>query len=598
MGNIIHLLPDHVANQIAAGEVVQRPASVVKELLENAIDAGATSVELVVKDAGKTLIQVIDNGKGMTAADLRMAFERHATSKISKAEDLFDLHTMGFRGEALASIAAVAQVEAKTRLKSEDLGHELHVAAGKVELEQPTSCKAGTQFKVKNLFFNLPARRNFLKSDTIELRHITDEFQHVALAHPEVDFKMEHNGQVLFELKSGGFRQRIVGIMGNRYNEKLVPVREETPYLILEGFIGKPEFAKKMRGEQFTFANLRYIRSQFLHHAILEAYEDLLPTGHHPSYFLYLQIHPKHIDVNIHPTKTEIKFDDDKAVYGIVRSAIKHALGQFNIAPSLDFERELSFDLPHDPTRPVVAPQIKVDPTYNPFRNSGSAEKKESAAGIDWASVWSAQHTTVDHQEEPASQETIPFTGSENVVFLALGKKYLLTRMGGNLMVFHVRRAHERIHYEHYLRSLDHHAAASQQLLFPQQLPLGSADAQLLKELAPQLHELGFDLEFSPQLAHIQGIPVGLHESEAPLVLQEILEDVKNNRPDFKKAGSEYLAKQLARSAAARNNMPYGQEEMEHLISQLFSCIQPYLGLSGKPIVVNISPEELDKHFA
>lgn len=597
MGNFIRLLPDHVANQIAAGEVVQRPASVVKELLENAIDAGATKIELLVKDAGKTLIQVTDNGRGMGETDLRLAFERHATSKISTAEDLFALHTMGFRGEALASIAAVARVEARSREAEAELGTEFRIAGSNPEHQGPVACAPGTRIAVKNLFFNIPARRNFLKSDQIEMRHIMDEFQHVALARPETAFKLEHNGQVLFDLKEGSYRQRIVAIMGGKYNEKLVPVREETPYLTLEGFVGKPEFAKKMRGEQFTFANLRYIRSQYLHHAVLDAFEGLLPDGHHPSYFLYLNIHPRHIDVNIHPTKTEIKFDDEKAVYGILRSAVKHALGQFNIAPTIDFDRELSFEFRAEPNRPVVPPSIQVDPGYNPFRSStlGSTETKKDPADVDWAEVWKASHTP--EPEIQTQMEVEPEV--QEAVFLRIGKKYLLTKMSEGLVVVHIRRALERIRYEQYLRYLDEQAALSQQLLFPQQLSLSGPDAELVKELLPDMRSLGFDLEWaSPQLLLIQGIPPGVPDGDVPFVLQALLEDVKQNRPDLKNAGAEYLARGLAISAAGGDVAPWSREEMEHLISQLFSCQQPYLGLKGKPIVVNISADELDKHFS
>ena len=400
MSSIIQLLPDHVANQIAAGEVVQRPASVVKELLENAIDAKASDIKLIVKDAGKTLIQVIDNGVGMTITDARLCFERHATSKIRHAEDLFDLHTKGFRGEALASIAAIAHVELKTKQDQEELGHHIIIEGSKFVSQEVAVLPKGTSFLVKNLFFNIPARRNFLKSETVEMRHIVDEFQRVALAHPSIYFTLIHNGSENFNLPSSNFRQRIVNFLGGKTNEKLVPVTEETEIVHISGFVGKPEFAKKSRSEQFFFVNDRFIKSGYLHHAIMNAYDGLLREGNQPSYFLYLKVPPHTIDINIHPTKTEIKFDDEQALYAILRSAVKHSLGQFNVAPILDFERDPNLDTPYDyKNKDSDVPLIQVDANFNPFANekpvkansnsyasSGNYAKKEATSS--WESLY------------------------------------------------------------------------------------------------------------------------------------------------------------------------------------------------------------------
>ena len=375
MSSIIQLLPDHVANQIAAGEVVQRPASVVKELLENAVDARATDIKLIIKDAGKSLVQVIDNGKGMSVTDSRLCFERHATSKIRQAEDLFSLHTKGFRGEALASIAAIAHVEMKTKQEQDELGTHIIIEGSKFVSQEPSVLPKGTSFAVKNLFFNIPARRNFLKSETVEFRHIVDEFQRVALAHPNIYFTMYHNGSEMFNLPNSNFRQRIVNIFSGKTNEKLVPIQEETEIVTIEGFVGKPEFAKKNRGEQFFFVNDRFIKSGYLHHAVMAAYEGLLPNGAQPTYFIYLNVPPNTIDINIHPTKTEIKFDDEHALYAILRSSIKHSLGQFNVSPVLDFDRDPNLDTPYQyQNKTAEYPTIQVDSTYNPFSNSDDNE--------------------------------------------------------------------------------------------------------------------------------------------------------------------------------------------------------------------------------
>ena len=480
MSSIIQLLPDHVANQIAAGEVVQRPASVVKELLENAVDAKATDIKLIIKDAGKSLIQVIDNGVGMSVTDSRLCFERHATSKIRQAEDLFSLHTKGFRGEALASIAAIAHVEMKTKQNQEELGTHIVIEGGKFMSQEPAVLPKGTSFAVKNLFFNIPARRNFLKSENVEQRHIVDEFQRVAMAHPNIHFTMYHNGSEMFNLPISNFRQRIVNIFSGKTNEKLVPVKEETDILSLQGFVGKPEFAKKNRGEQFFFVNDRFIKSGYLHHAVMAAYEGLLKDGSQPSYFLYLTVPPHTIDINIHPTKTEIKFDDEHALYAILRSAIKHSLGQFNVAPVLDFDRDPNLDTPYQyQNKEAEFPTIQVDRSYKPFAEdkpsksfSSSPSYKKPEAQPNWESLYVGL--------KQAGQELADMTFENDAVTSSLfeeneveqevkrtyqiHKKYIVSPIKSGMVIINQNRAHKRVLYEAFLTSMTVHQASSRQL--------------------------------------------------------------------------------------------------------------------------------------
>ncbi|MDX1315577.1 MAG: DNA mismatch repair endonuclease MutL, partial [Eudoraea sp.] len=484
MADIIQLLPDHVANQIAAGEVVQRPASVVKELLENAIDAKATLIKLVVKDGGRTLIQVIDNGTGMSHTDARFCFERHATSKITSADDLFQIETKGFRGEALASIAAIAHVELNTRESEEELGTAIKIEGGTVSSQEFTATPQGTSVSVKHLFYNIPARRNFLKSQQVELRHITDEFHRVALAHPNIEFHYFHNGSELFHLPPASFKKRIVGIFGGKTKEKLVPVSEETEVVKLSGFICKPEFAKKSRGEQFFFVNNRFIKSPYLHHAVVNAFEGLLRADTHPGYFLYLDVDPASIDVNIHPTKTEIKFDDEHTIYAILRSAIKHSLGQFNIAPVLDFEQDQNLDTPYAyREKSALPPRIQVDTGFNPFkedtaqtfRHSGR-ERKVSA---DWEGLYVGLESKMSDQDsfssvqlESEANAPLPmdplYAEAENqLTSFQLRKKYIVTTIKSGMLIIHQGRAHQRILYEKFLKMVTLREAVSQQLLFP-----------------------------------------------------------------------------------------------------------------------------------
>lgn len=614
MADIIRLLPDNVANQIAAGEVVQRPASVVKELLENSVDAGASEIQLVVQESGKTLIQVSDNGKGMTETDARMAFERHATSKIQKAEDIFGIITKGFRGEALASIAAVSKLHMRTRQADSELGTEIKIAANEVEHQDFCNCPQGTSISVRSLFYNIPARRNFLKSNQVELRHIIDEFERVALAHPNVGFRFEHNNNELFHLPASTLRQRIVNIFGKKFNEKLVPVYEETDLLRIEGFVGKPEFAKKTRGEQFFFVNFRYIRNGYLHKAVQKAFEGLLQPDSHPSYFLYLEIDPARIDVNIHPTKTEIKFEDERAIHSIIRTSVKHSLGQYNIAPSLDFERDQQFATPPPPSdRPIEAPGVYVDPSFNPFQKkekpSGSAQgqwssqptyqdkRPTSKESEEWESLLSQIPEIPDVDQQ---QESLLSTDGEMVQqrYLQIGKKYLLKTHGEGLMLIHQGRAHQRVLYEKIMASLQNQQVASQQLLFPQQVNFNSSDYPIILELIPSLRAMGFDLdEFGQNEIVVHGIPLFLEDPSLSDLLHQIIENNKDFQSSSKDDLSEKMARKMAKLAALKVGTVIEQKAMAHLVDELFACSSPYHSPDGKPTIINLALGDLDKTF-
>lgn len=625
MPDIIKLLPDSVANQIAAGEVIQRPASVVKELLENAIDAGANHIQLILKDAGKTLIQVIDNGSGMSETDARMSLERHATSKITNAQDLFALRTMGFRGEALASIVAIAQMELKTRQPNSELGILIDAEGSKVVRNEPCQMPEGTSIAVKNLFYNVPARRKFLKSNPVETRHIIDEFQRVALINPEIGFSMHHNGNEVFHVEQGGFRQRIVSIFGKNYNQRLVPVEVETNIVRIEGFIGKPEAAKKTRGEQFFFVNGRFIKSNYHHHAVLAAYEELIPKNHHPSYFLQIETDPGSIDINIHPTKTEVKFEDEKAVYAIIRSTVKQSLGKYNIAPSLDFEQENSFNVPlYREGKPIEAPTIKVDTAFNPFdskpANAPSAQPPKPSVlqqnnRENWQKLFDAEpaeqpETFVGFNDESQAvegkqlissdwdQNDLEPTQPKDRLTYQLHHKYILTHIKSGLMVIHQQFAHERVLYEKYRRALAHKPGSSQQLLFPQTLEFPPTDAALVHELLPDLKALGFDLEDFGQHAFIlRGIPTHASGLEPKELVEGMLEHFKDHQSELKSASQDNLARALARNTAIRTGKKLASREMENLIDELFACEMPYSSPYGKTTLTTISLDDLEERF-
>ncbi|MFI0426648.1 MAG: DNA mismatch repair endonuclease MutL [Flavobacterium sp.] len=613
--SIIQLLPDHVANQIAAGEVVQRPASVVKELLENAVDAKASEIKLIVKEAGKTLVQVIDNGLGMNTTDARLCFERHATSKIRHAEDLFDLHTKGFRGEALASIAAIAHVEMKTKQDQEELGNLIIIEGSKLIKQDIAVLPKGTSFAVKNLFFNIPARRNFLKSETVEFRHVMDEFQRVAMAHPSISFTLIHNGSELYNLPSSNYRQRIVNIFGGKTNEKLVPVSEETELINITGFVGKPEFAKKSRGEQFFFVNDRYIKSAYLHHAIMSAYDGLLKEGNQPSYFLYLQVPPHTIDINIHPTKTEIKFDDEQSIYAILRSAVKHSLGQFNVAPVLDFERDANLDTPYQYKDKVADfPTIQVDSGFNPFATDKPAKalasfgsyKKESNTA-NWESLYVGLKQDTD-EIASFSFESEEVTGklfddetvetNTNATY-QIHKKYIVSAIKSGMLVIDQGRAHQRILYEQFLTNITVQKASSQQLLFPLELYFSTDEMQLIKELEPTLENTGFVFDaFKTDAVQISGLPIAMAESEVSIVLEELISNLKNEIPESSFSQSDSIAKSMAKSLAVKTGTYLSEKEQENLVNSLFACKEPNVSPFQKPTFITITVDDLDKKFA
>lgn len=615
MPDIIQLLPESVANQIAAGEVVQRPASAVKELLENAIDAGASHIKLLIKDAGKSLIQVIDNGCGMGPRDARLSLQRHATSKIRKAEDLFAIKSMGFRGEAMASIAAIAQLEIRTRRHEDELGTVITVAASEVEEETQDAMPTGTNISVKNLFYNIPARRNFLKSDAVELRHIVDEFQRIALAYPEILFSFYNDGTEIYHLPTGTLKQRIVHVFGSNYNERLVPVEEDTTIIKIKGFIGKPKFAKKARGEQFLFVNKRFVKDAYINHAILKAYEEVLPDDTFPLYILNIEIDPAKIDINVHPTKTEIKFEDEKSIYAIVRSAIRRSLGQYNISPSLDFEQEPGFSnlIQTKPISEIQAPTISFDPTFNPFLSEsvqdaastpsyGSSTKayKEPAqktSNVAWETLFEVTRRVDPEQltltQSPEKEETNP-----NRLF-QLHKRFIISQIHSGVMIVDQQAAHERILYEQLLQRLATHQASSQQSLFPQTITLDPGDTLLLESLLPAMQNLGFQLrEFGKNTFIIEGIPAdmgnGVDEKE---MIISLLEDFKNNRPETNLGRNEQLAKSLAKSAAIKVGTTLTQEEMIELIDRLFACEFANTSIYGKPVILTFTIQELLNQF-
>lgn len=617
MSSIIQLLPDHVANQIAAGEVVQRPASVVKELLENAVDAKATDIKLIIKDAGKSLIQVIDNGLGMSVTDSRLCFERHATSKIRHAEDLFALHTKGFRGEALASIAAIAHVEMKTKQDQEELGTHIIIEGSKFVSQEPAVLPKGTSFAVKNLFFNIPARRNFLKSETVEMRHIVDEFQRVALAHPNIYFTMYHNGSEHFNLPSSNFRQRIVGIFSGKTNEKLVPVQEETEIITIEGFVGKPEFSKKSKGEQFFFVNNRFIKSPYLHHAIMSAYDGLLKDGSQPTYFLYLSVPPHTIDINIHPTKTEIKFDNETALYAILRSAVKHSLGQFNVAPVLDFDRDPNLDTPYDyKNTSANYPTIEVDSNFNPFSDEKPTKsvafktsalpsyKKESQQ--NWESLYVGlkqdteevngfynenEEVTASLFDEKESEQTVTKT-------YQIHKKYIVSPIKSGMIIVDQQRAHQRILYEQFLTNMTVQHASSQQLLFPLELFFSQNDMKLILELLPSLETTGFVFDgFTTDSVHISGIPVNTSEGEISSVLDQLIADLSGGIPENNFSQNDTIAKSIAKSLAIKTGTYLTEREQENLVNNLFACKDPNVSPFQKPTFITMRVDDIDKKF-
>jgi DNA mismatch repair protein MutL len=628
MQDVIQLLPDSIANQIAAGEVVQRPASVVKELLENAIDARATQIRLVVKEAGRTLIQVIDDGVGMSPTDARLSFERHATSKIRTSDDLFKIRTKGFRGEALASVAAVAQVELRTRRASDELGTLIRIEASEVKAQEPCQTPVGTNLCVKNLFYNVPARRNFLKSNPVEMRHVIDEFQRVALAHPEVAMSLHHAETEVHALPAGKLSRRIVDLFGKAYREQLAACQEETPFVAVAGYIGKPDFAKKVRGEQFFFVNNRFIKHAYLHHAVLSAFEGLIPEGNHPFYVLNLDIDPSHIDINVHPTKTEIKFDDERSVYAIVRAAVKRATGVYNLAPSLDFDSDVNFfpgglSFPSAPSAKSSADPSVIEPLASktpPKRNLSSWQQLFEGLETPKSFERNRLLTRRDEPEVPSPERTVPpppaqgtmtFQSKanrldaqspserpENATF-QLHNRYVLAQVKSGLMLIDQQAAYERILFDQYRQVLDKRSGLSQQLLFPKTIALPAVDVQLVLELEEEIRALGFDFaQLGRDAFVIYGVPadvVGENEQE---VFEGLLEQYKRQNADLKLDRPEALARSLARRLAHRHTGRLTAEEMSALIDQLFASSNPHYTPGGEPTLTILGLDRVAGFFS
>jgi DNA mismatch repair protein MutL len=631
--DIIQLLPDNIANQIAAGEVIQRPASAVKELLENAVDAGATSIQLIVNDAGKQLVQVIDNGKGMSETDARMCFERHATSKINTIDDLFRIRTMGFRGEALASIAAVAQVELKTRRADDEIGTALEVENSVVKSQYPVATPVGTSIAMKNVFFNVPARRNFLKSNASEMRHIVDEFIRVAMAFPEIFFSFTGNGQQLFHLEKGSLKQRIVQLLGSQYNAKLVTVQEKTDYLNITGFVGKPETAKKTRGDQYFFVNNRFIRSAYLNHAVMNAYQEMIPSDSFPLYVLFVDLDPAQIDINVHPTKQEIKFEDEKIVYAFVQAAVKHSLAQFSITPTLDFDLDPTIQhldaisKPFTEDKQAAAASSNLYKTFTQKNQAHFIEPGEKAElkhwkdfyevrgqekqeKQEWKSLLAQSATPSDASSdepptgnpsneapggEPAAASNVLQTESEVSQIL---NTYIITQGPKGFLLVHQQLAHERILYEQYVQAMNGALISTQQSLFPVTLTLAPADAVLLHELLPHLQQLGYQVEvFGKDSFIVQGTPADIVQGNEKSAIEGILEQYKHSNADVKLSAREKLVRALARQHAVKPGTHLTKYEMQNLIAALFSCSQPNMTASGNPTYMEFKREYLDKLF-
>jgi len=613
VADIIQLLPDSVANQIAAGEVIQRPASVVKELVENAIDAGATQIKVNIKDAGRTLIQIIDNGSGMSDTDARMAFERHATSKIRSANDIFAIRTMGFRGEALASIAAIADVELRTKEHDHDLGTFIHISGSNIITQEPVSCDNGTNFQIKNLFFNVPARRKFLKSNPAELKHIINEIQRIALANPDIAISLHHNGSAIYELAGSNKRVRIVSIFGKNINQSLIPIDTETTLVKISGFIGQPKFARKTFGEQFFFVNKRYMKHPFFHRAIMQAYEKILPPDAIPSYFISFDLDPADIDVNIHPTKTEIKFENESMIWQILQASVREALGKFNVVPSIDFDQAGSLDIPMPLHHfdEVSMPEIKVNPNYNPFETqapsknysgttaSFSSRPVERPNPTNWQSLYKGLEPDFSAKPESKDEEPVQFrieeqqTAKSSVQFK---NKYILTPVKSGLMVIDQKRAHERILYERLMQVLENNEVASQQQLFPETFELNASDATLLTSILPDLRALGFDVrDFGKNSFIVNGTPGVLNTSSPIEIIESLLEEYKNSPVNLQEKARETVAISLAQASA----IPYGQTlkpgEINELIDNLFACQTPNFSPKGKKILSIMPLEDFEK---
>ncbi len=607
MQDVIRLLPDSIANQIAAGEVVQRPASVVKELLENSIDAGATEIKLIVKDAGKQLIQVIDNGMGMSQSDTRMAFERHATSKIRSAEDLFKIRSMGFRGEALASIAAVAQVEIRTKRDVDELGFLLNIEASTVKKSEPVGCSTGTSISVKNLFYNIPARRNFLKSNPVELRHIQDEIHRVMLPNPEVKFVFIHNDQEMLKLDQGKLSKRIVQLFGKNYQQQLIPCSEETPDVKITGYIGKPANARKTRGEQFFFINNRFIKNGYLNHALNNAYHGLIQEDYHPFYVLFIEMDPSHVDINVHPTKTEVKFDNERFIYSVILSAVKQSLASFNIMPSLDFNTDVNFEQ-FIPKKESDSFSTSQERSYSQFKTIdrpnaknweslyGAATYEEELSRLRAQQEVEPDEKTVTFQSKLSQAENKQETETKNT--FQLHGKYLIRQVKSGMVMVDQRAAHERILFEKYMQRFKHQEGVSQSCLFPQQISLNPSDMSLVMEIKPEIRKLGFEYEeFGKNCIVINGVPSEIVNSSEREIFEGLIEQFKQNKSSFNIPLEDNLARSLAKRTAIRQGKHLSEKEAESLFDQLFACDQPNFTVDGTPTFVVLSLDKIASFF-
>ena len=618
MADIINLLSENIANQIAAGEVIQRPASAVKELLENAVDAGATEIKLFVNDAGKALVQVIDNGKGMSETDARMSFERHATSKIKNIDDLFHIKTMGFRGEALASIAGVAQVELKTKKAGESVGTYIEIENSVVKTQEPVASDEGTNISMKNLFFNVPARRNFLKSNASELRHIVDEFIRVAMAFPNLFFSLSSNGQEVFHLEKGSLKQRIIQILGNNYNAKIVSVKEETDYMNIYGFVGKPETAKKTRGDQYFFVNNRFIKSAYLNHAVMNAFSDMIAKDSFPMYTLFIDIDPSRLDINVHPTKQEIKFEDEKIIYAFVQSAVKHALAQYSVTPTLDFDLDASIQQTEAVSKPfTVEKQFSTTGTslYKTFTQKNQAHFIDSRSDLGtWDDNLLNQNSfdkSSDLPKEIKPEDENPFSQSfrnnrppqinkkpEAEEYIQIHKSLILAQNGNGFIVIHQQNAHERVLYERFTEAMKGKPIAIQRSLFPEAIELTPADAVLLKELLPDLQILGYQVEpFGNNSFVIQGSPADVPDGNEKNSLEKILEQYKHFNMDMSFSKLEQLLRSLAWQQSVKAGTYLSEKEMQVLVEDLFNCNINNTTPNGKPVFLEFKKDELDKMF-
>ncbi len=615
MPDVIRLLPDSVANQIAAGEVIQRPASAVKELLENAIDSGASIIRLIVKESGKALIQVTDNGSGMSETDARMSFERHATSKIKEAKDLFAIHTLGFRGEALASIAAIAHVELKSRKEESELGTCLEIEGSRIKSQSPCSCPVGTTVSVKNLFFNVPARRYFLKSNNVELRHIIEEFERVALVNPEIEFSLHQDSKLVFQLDSSNLKQRILALFGPTLSEKLVPVELTTDQVTISGFVCKPEYARKTRGEQYFFANNRFIRHPYLHHSVENAYQELVPVGSFPMYFLYIGVDPQTIDINIHPTKTEVNFQNSQIIYASLRAAIRHALGKFSISATIDFETETSMEVNFPANRPIIAPSIKVDPDYNPFDQRSvplqGGPTRPGNTPENWEKLYPSASSQAPMQPSRQFDDTFPLppqlveadfeakaNGEGWRPLIQLQNKYILSNVKSGLVIVDQHKAHQRILFEKFMSRFEQTHVGTQQSLFPQTVHFSATDAGIITELQDDIRLLGFDLtDFGQNSFVVNGVPADFPDEDPGKLLEKVIENFKTNRTELNIDKKVNLARALANNLAIRAGKPLQPQEMQTILGELFACRIPDAAPDGSPALRIISFEELERRF-